>query len=74
MLNTFLSDMRTQSKTAFSFGIRLIVLSGLKKSVIFRLGTFFSKIAAKVRLLQGDVTWTSDALTKTSVHIYPVQD
>ena len=34
-MKTFFSDMRTQSKTAFSFGIRLIVLSGLKKASCF---------------------------------------
>ena len=44
MLNTFLSDMRTQSKTAFSFGIRLIVLSGLKSRKSFCYGLFKFKI------------------------------
>ena len=44
MLNTFLSDMRTQSKTAFSFGIRLIVLSGLKsRKIVFLSRTFYNQ-------------------------------
>ena len=40
-MKTFFSDMRTQSKTAFSFGIRLIVLSGLKKALFFTNGGLF---------------------------------
>lgn len=34
MLKTFFNDIRTQSKTALSFGILLIVLSGLKYALL----------------------------------------
>ena len=44
MLNTFLREMMTQSKTDLSFGILLIVFSGLERSVVTEIYKLFQEI------------------------------